>query len=165
METSHREPQELPHLNNEAEREKGGNRATDRPKERRPRTSQRASLESRRANLRSGTEMGRALPTSAVGASKGSSGRAEAACKLWKGLLHPQASQPGQEPTLGRNYWDRNQNLSEAGITEEGGKGAAKDRGGYRAWKPQTASHLPCVPRMNRAQESELCGVRDATLS
>ena len=84
-----------PHLNSEAEREKGGNRATDRPEERRPRPSQQASLESRRANLRSGTETERALPTSAVDAGKGSSGRAEAACKLWKGPPTPRL--PGQD--------------------------------------------------------------------
>ena len=80
-ETSHREPQELPDLNSEAERKKGGNRATDRREEGRPRASQRASLESRRAP-RSGTETRRALPTAAARVGKGSSGWAEAACKL-----------------------------------------------------------------------------------
>ena len=81
-ETSHREPQELPDLNSEAERKKGGNRATDRREEGRPPSQPAGVTREQAGTLRSGTETWRALPTAAARVGKGSSGWAEAACKL-----------------------------------------------------------------------------------
>lgn len=131
------------------EKEKGGNRATDRSEKKSPWKSPQESLEGRRANLRTVTKTGRALPTSTGSGYKGSSGRA---CKqpLKVNLL---ASLPGQEPTLGRNYWDRNQQLSKVEITEERDKVQLKTGNGDGVRKSQTASHLPFSRCMRTAEE------------